>query len=269
MSTMQRVTLIGLYNYENSFGRDLFRKLSLPEGFDAATFVNALLLEHGEKCVLYNDPEFFVNAIGMWSAKYQLELERIYEALTAEYNPIWNYDRNEEWSDSSGQKYTSTTNAGQKYTSQTNAGHKAKDTPKYDDDVTNDYDIVNKQDYDSTVEHKISADNSSDYSPESKDISNFGQNTTSNDGTIKRHIEGATQDLSESSNSKTEDQTTDNRKVEDQTINNSSHSGHLWGNIGVTTSASMVTEVVKQRFQITLYGVTTKMFANELLIGIW
>lgn len=249
MSTMQRVTLIGLYNYENTFGRDLFRTLSLPEGFDKAAFVNALLLEHGEKCVLYNDPEFFVNAIGMWSAKYQLELAKIYEALTAEYNPIWNYDRNEEWSDSSGQKYTS----------QTNAGHKAKDTPKYDDDVTNDYDIVNKQDTDSVEEHKISADNSSDYSPESKDISNFGQNTTSNDGTIKRHIEGATQDLAESSNSKTED----------STINNSSHSGHLWGNIGVTTSASMVAEVVKQRFQMTLYGVTTKMFANELLIGIW
>lgn len=249
MSTMQRVTLIGLYNYENTFGRDLFRKLSLPEGFDKPTFVNALLLEHGEKCVLYNDPEFFVDAIGMWSAKYQLELSRIYEALTAEYNPIWNYDRNEEWSDLTGQEYTS----------QTNAGHQAKDTPKYDDDVTNDYDIINEQNVDSTEEHKISADNSSDYSPESKDISNFGKNTTSNDGTIKRHIEGATQDLTENSISKTED----------STLNDSSHSGHLWGNIGVTTAASMVGEVVRQRFNMTLYGVTTKMFANDLLIGIW
>ena len=229
MSTMQRVTLIGLYNYENSFGRDLFRKLSLPEGFDATTFVNALLLEHGEKCVLYNDPQFFVDAIGMWSAKYQLELAKIYEALTAEYNPIWNYDRNEEWSDS----------AGQKYTSQTNAGHKSTDSP----------DFTVSQTVDATTEHKISADNSSDYSPESKDISNNGTTKTS----------GKTEDLSETSNSKTED----------STINNSSHSGHLWGNVGVTTSASMVTEVVKQRFQITLYGVTTKMFANELLIGIW
>lgn len=249
MSIMQRMTLIGIYNYLNSFERDLFANLNLPEGFDKTTFVNSLLLEHGEKCVMYTDPDFMVNAIGVWSDKYQLELERIYEALTAEYNPIWNYDRNEEWEDHGGQKYTS----------QTNAGHKAKDTPKYDDDVTNDYDIVNKQDIDSVEEHNISADNSSDYSPESKDISNFGQNTTSNDGTIKRHIEGATQDLAESSNSKTED----------STINNSSHSGHLWGNIGVTTAASMVSEVVRQRFNMTLYGITTKMFANELLLGIW
>ena len=249
MSTMQRMTLIGVYNYLNSFERDLFAKLSLPDGYDKTTFVNSLLLEHGEKCVMYTDPDFMVEAIGIWSAKYQLELERIYEALTAEYNPIWNYDRNEEWEDHGGHKLTSTTNA----------GHKAKDTPKYDDDVTNDYDIVNKQDFDATTEHKISADNSSDYSPESKDISNFGQNTTSNDGTIKRHIEGATQDLSESSNSKTVDSATDN----------TSHSGHMWGNVGVTTSAAMVSEVVRQRFNMTLYGITNKMFANELLLGIW
>lgn len=249
MSTSQRLTLIGLYNYENSYERDLFRNLVLPEGYDKDTFVNSLLLEHGEKCILYTNPQFFADAIGVWSSKYSLELTRIYEALTAEYNPIWNYDRNEEWEDHAGHKLTSTTNA----------GHKAKDTPKYDDDVTNDYDIVNKQDTDGNSEHQVSADNSSTYQPDYKDITSIGQTTTSNDGTIKRHIEGATQDLSESSNSKTEDQATDN----------SNHSGHLWGNIGVTTAASMVSEVVRQRFNITLYGTAIKMFANELLLGIW
>ena len=269
MSTSQRMTLIGLYNYENSYERDLFRNLVLPDGYDKDTFVNSLLLEHGEKCILYTNPQFFADAIGVWSSKYSLELTRIYEALTAEYNPIWNYDRNEEWEDHGGRKLTSTTNAGHKLTSTTNAGHKAKDTPKYDDDVTNDYDVVNKQDFDGTSEHKVSADNSSDYQPDFKDITNAGQTTTSNDGTIKRHIEGATQDLSESSNSKTEDQATDNSKTEDQTIDNASHSGHLWGNIGVTTAASMVSEVVRQRFNMSLYGTVTKMFANELLLGIW
>lgn len=249
MSTMQRMTLIGIYNYLNSFERDLFANLNLPEGYDKTTFINSLLLEHGEKCVMYTDPDFMVNAIGVWSSKYSLELSRIYEALTAEYNPIWNYDRNEEWEDHAGRELESTTNA----------GHKAKDTPKYDDDVTNDYDIVNKQDFDATTEHKVSADNSSDYQPDYKDIASAGQTTTSNDGTIKRHIEGATQDLSESSNSKTIDKTKEN----------SSHSAHLWGNIGVTTAASMVSEVVRQRFELSLYGTACKMFANELLLGIW
>lgn len=229
MSTIQRMTLIGLYNYENSFGRDLFRNLALPDGYDKTTFVNTLLLEHGEKCVLYTNPDFFVQAIGVWSSKYALELERIYEALTAEYNPIWNYDRNEEITDGHGKHYVS----------QTYAGHTATDSP----------DFSVSQTTDGTVEHKVSADNDSNYQPESKDITNAGVTKTA----------GKTQDLAENSNATT----TDDESITD------SHIGHLWGNIGVTTSASMVTEVVKQRFQITLYGTVCKMFANELLLGIY
>lgn len=229
MSTIQRITLIGLFNSEESFDRDLFRNLTLPEGYDKDTFVNALLLGHGEKCVLYTNPDFMANAIGIWSSKYSLELARIYEALTAEYNPIWNYDRNEEWEDHGGRKLTS----------QTNAGHKATDSP----------DFTLAQTVAGTMEHEVSADNSSAYQPDYKDTTNAGTTKTS----------GKTQDLAETSNSKTEDQTTDNSK----------HSGHLWGNIGVTTSASMVSEVVRQRFEMSLYGVACKMFANELLIGLW
>ena len=309
MSTMQRMTLIGLYNYENTFERDLFRNLSLPAGFDKPTFINSLLLEHGEKCVLYTDPDFFVSAIGMWSAKHSLELSRIYEALVAEYNPIYNYDRYEESSDIHDKQYTSETNAGGRATSETNAGgkatseteagteyasvtnagHKATDSPKYDDDVTNDYDVVTSQDIDGTTEHQVSADNSATYQPESKDFSNVGRSTVANDGTIKRHIEGNTQDLSETSNSHTTDQTTNNSKTTDQTTNNSNttdltsnnskttdsetinggHTAHLYGNIGVTTSAAMVSEVVAQRFKLSLYGIASKMFANELLLGIY
>lgn len=249
MSTIQKMTLIGLYNYEQTFARDLFRSLSLPEGYDKTTFVNSLLLEHGEKCVLYTNPDFFVQAIGIWGSKYELELERIYEALTAEYNPIYNYDRYEEFSDHEGIKNTVTTNA----------GHKATDSPKYDDDVTNDYDIVTEQNTNGTVEHQVSADNSGEYQPEAKDISNNGKTTVANDGTIKRHIEGKTQDLTESSNAKTQD----------DTARNFDHEAHLYGNIGVTTSSSMVSEIVRQRFSMSLYGIACKMFANELLIGLY
>ena len=92
MSTMQRLTLIGLYNYDNS----LFDNVILPDGFDKQTFIDTLLLEHGEKCVLYSDFDFMKYSLGAISRKWNNELKRIYEALSAEYNPIWNYDRNEE-----------------------------------------------------------------------------------------------------------------------------------------------------------------------------
>lgn len=233
MSTMQRMTLIGLYNYENTFERDLFSGLELPEGYDKTTFVNSLLLEHGEKCVLYTNPEFFKHAVAIWSAKWANELARIYDALTAEYNPIWNYDRNEVWKDGGGRKLTSLTNA----------GHKAKDTPKFD--------VVTETNENAVNEHQVSADNSSDYQPDYKDISNGGKTTV--------NTNGATQDLAETSNSKTSDQET----------TNSNHTGHLWGNIGVTTSAQMVEEETKLRFTRNLYAIANELFANELLVGIW
>lgn len=225
MSTFQRMTLIGLYNYDST----LFDGLVLPEGYDPVTFRDSLLLEHGEKCVMYTDPDFMRQAISLWSKKWELELERIYDALTAEYNPIWNYDRYEEVSDKEGTKYTS----------QTNAGHKATDSPDFSVEQTTN----------GINEHLVSADNSSEYQPESKDITNNGKTKTS----------GKTQDLAESSNSKTDDQTS----------HNYDHDGHMWGNIGVTTSASMVSEVVRQRFEYNLYDIAGKIFAKELLLGIY
>ena len=108
MSTASRWTLIGMQMYEPS----LFDTLELPEGYDKQTFIDALLLEHGEKCALYTDPDFMKYSIGIWSRKWTLELSRIYEALTAEYNPIYNYDRFEEISDGESRTYSSVETGG-------------------------------------------------------------------------------------------------------------------------------------------------------------
>lgn len=233
MSTMQRMTLIGLYNYENTFERDLFRNLALPEGYDKPTFVNSLLLEHGEKCVLYTNPEFFVTAIGIWSGKWELELKRIYDALTAEYNPIHNYDRNEETTETDKPDNTVTRT------------HNNTDT------TTNRYDVVSEQNVDGVSENKISADNSSDYQPDNKNISNFGKNTTSNDGTITDAHTGTITD------------------VEKGTRSNIDRKSHIWGNIGVTTSTQMIESETLIRAKRNLYDIATRLFANELLIGIY
>ncbi len=229
MSTMQRLTLIGLYNYDST----LFDNLSLPDGYDKDTFIESLLLEHGEKCVLYSNFDFMRYSIGVWSRKWALELSRIFEALTAEYNPLHNYDRYEEYKDTENRKYKS----------ETEAGHTATDKP--------DFDVINEQNVDSETEEQISADNSSSYQPEHKTILNNGKNTSTTSGT--------TQDLEEKSNGKTEDE-------EDKTVE---HEAHLYGNIGVTTSSQMIVESVDMRRNYNLYEAAGRLFANELLIGIY
>ena len=229
MSTMQRLTLIGLSNYDST----LFDNLELPDGYDKETFINSLLLEHGEKCVLYSNPAFMKNAIGLWGRKWSLELTRIYEALTAEYDPIYNYDRYEEYADEESRELNTSSSA----------GHTAKDTPNYN--------TVRDTNTSATTERTVSADNSSGYQPDWKETVNGGKNTETTSGT--------TQDLTESSSQTGKDTETKDFK----------HTAHLYGNIGVTTSAQMVTEVVKQRFEYNLYAIAARLFANELLIGIY
>ena len=214
MSTMQRLTLIGIYDYDPT----LFDGLTLPNGYDKQTFIDSLLLEHGEKCVLYSNPEFMKFSIGAWGRKWALELERIYKALSAEYDPIFNYDRYEEYTD----------NEGRLYKSEVDAGHTATDSP----------------DFNVTTENTISADNSGSYQPQDKSESD---------------TKGKTQNLDEKSNSKTND--TEERELK--------HNAHLYGNIGVTTSVQMWTEETRARMQYNLYDAAARLFANDLLIGIY
>lgn len=245
MSTSQRLTLIGLYNYDST----LFDNLSLPTGYDNDTFIESLLLEHGEKCVLYSNPTFLKSAIGTWSNKWNLELTRIYESLTAEYDPIYNYDRYE--------SYTDTESITDNGTSE--SGHTAVDSPNMTNIQTNDFTITNSQTTSTENEHLISADNSSDYNPDSKDINNAGVTESANSGTITNVNSGTAQNLTESAN----ETTTDTRARE------LGHTAHIYGNIGVTTSAQMVTEVVEQRLKYNLYDLAINLFASELLINVY
>lgn len=152
MSTMQRLTLIGMYNYDNT----LFDNVNLPSGYDKQTFVESLLLEHGEKCVQYADVDFMKLALGTVSRKWYTELDRLYKALTAEYDPTWNYDRHEEYDDTTGGT------------------------------------IDNTQPESTTNESAVSAYNSTVYEPDRKDTSNLGHTKTESSGNIhhEAHLYG-------------------------------------------------------------------------------
>ena len=274
MSTNARMSLIGMYNYNPK----LFDALILPDGYDKETFINSLLLEHGEKCVMYSNPDFMRDAIGVWGKKWELELTKIYEALTAKYDPIFNYDRFEEIEDGRTKQYTSKVVGTRKATDKPdytdNTTHNETDNATHNE--TNNRTLGGTETYTAsdTNEHTVSADNSSAYQADSKDmIINNDQTTTnntdnqtvngSNNQTVNasnnRRVQGTTQDLSETTGTDTSDSESETNK----------HTAHIYGNIGVTTSAQMVTEVLKQRFTYNLYATATRLFANELLIGIY
>lgn len=93
------LSLIGLSEYMIAHNKDLFELLELPEGIEKDTLTDNILLRSAELEVLYTDPEYMRLAIGVWSKKHARTFDRWIKALQVEYNPLENYDRIEEWTD--------------------------------------------------------------------------------------------------------------------------------------------------------------------------
>lgn len=102
------VMLATIYNFEPS----IFDGVEFPSNISVQDFVDSLLMQCGEMPVLYSSPPLLKSLIHVWSNVSQYTWNRLAATLTAEYNPIENYDRMEEWSDSNinNSRYTSSTN---------------------------------------------------------------------------------------------------------------------------------------------------------------
>ena len=102
------VTLATIYNFDTS----LFDGVEFPSNISVQDFVDSLLMQCGEMPVLYSSPPLLKSLIHVWSNVSQYTWEHLASTLTAEYNPIENYDRMEEWADSSinNSRYTNSAN---------------------------------------------------------------------------------------------------------------------------------------------------------------
>lgn len=193
-----RITLNGFYGLYKNAGEDLFSELVLPAKIERQTFLDTLFLDYGERGVLYTNPDVFRSMIGAWSRKWALELKRIADTLTNDYEPLWNIDRFEDVTDNTVDE------ASESVTTTTAA----------------------------TSENTRSADNSSAYEPDNKNQfnSNVGDNK---------------------SNDYSRDFT---------------HTGHYYGNGGVTSSQALVREEMELRKDYNMYHQACQLFAEDLLL---
>ena len=91
MGVIQMITLIGLYNYDNT----IFDNMALPEQLDIETVKNTILFNCAEFEVLFADPNAMKDAIKYWSESHLHSWEKIAFALYNEYNPYVNFTRDE------------------------------------------------------------------------------------------------------------------------------------------------------------------------------
>ena len=151
-----KITLIGMNNYMESMNDDLFKYLTLPTGISKQTLVNNILLRGGEFESLYGDPYFLQNMIGVWSDKWQRTFTKWMEALSIEYDPLYNYDRHEIYKDIRSENETSN---------------------RSENAVTSDTSTSSGS---GNTENEVSAYDSATYSPHDKSTSSSsGSNTSS------------------------------------------------------------------------------------------
>ena len=87
-----RMTLYGMYQYDPT----LFDGVVLPEGMDKTLMVNQIIRQSGDLFPYYQVPPQVKTAITEWFARRKDNFAKLWQGFTAEYNPIENYDRQED-----------------------------------------------------------------------------------------------------------------------------------------------------------------------------
>ena len=219
-----KVTLMGFEEWLNYDNKSLFDGLKLPEGIDLDTLKSNIFREGGEFEVLYANPDYMVTNISKWGRKWYRTFEKWVRALEIEYEPLYNYDRYEDWTES------------------------GKGSRENKSDTSSKSETANTQISDMTdeTENTRSAFDANTYQPYDK---SEGKNNSeiNNEGEVKTSGSG---------------------EFEEKTTNDSEHKGHLYGNIGVTTSQQMLQSELEIA-EWNIYAHITDLFIKEFLIPVY
>lgn len=206
------ISIVGLLQYGQMKNEDLFKELNVPTGIDIETLKDNIIMECGKMELLYPDFEFMQYMIGVWSRKNQWTFEQWVKVIQAEFDPLYNYDRHEEWTDN-GNRNASGTGSG-----------------TVDQDQTGKNDTLNQ----------VNAYNSDTFRDENHSV-----------------LE------SESSS-----ETSSTSEYKDTSTDKNEHTGHIYGNIGVTTSTELL-ESFADFANFNIYDQITALFKSEFCLLIY
>ena len=89
------MSILGLYNWDPT----ILNALDLPAEIDKKILIPDLLAQLAEYEIIYPDADTVRAILESWSRHRKPVWERIVKATAAEYDPIENYDRREDWTD--------------------------------------------------------------------------------------------------------------------------------------------------------------------------
>lgn len=275
-----KITLFNFAEWMNANEEDLFSEMTLPEGIDKNTLTDNILMRGGEFEVLYSDPDFFKYGIGVWSKKWYRTFLKWITALNIEYNPLENYDRMEDWTDTGnrGLSVTGRKDSGNTRTFN-NQDKRTLDTENkrtLDTENKRTLDTEDKETIDTTQgsERTVSAYDSSTYQPAEKNVTdNDGTDTFTHTGTDTMNNTGT--DTMNNTGTDTvdysgtiKDEYGEGYSSQDKENSKNVHNGRIHGNIGVTTSQMML-ESELSLAEWNIYEHITDLFLSEFVIPIY
>lgn len=239
------MSVLGLYNYDQT----LFENLNLPDGVDPDDVINNILLECSELEALYTSPSFMKSVIGIWSAKELPTWQRIYDCSIAEFNPIENYDRFED--------STETNNGSRQHTGTDTSGTTLHSANTGTDTVAGQ--SLNTAGGTDTVTHKVAGYDSETTETAAEDENAYGRTDTESHSDTTTY--GAINDQ-HGTQSFTHGHT--------ETDNGAMHRvSHIHGNIGVTTASQMLKEVIELAPDLNVVSYIVKSFRDRFCLLVW
>ena len=193
----------------------------LPTGLSHETLDPLLLAETAELEILYPEPTTLATVITAWATARGPSWARMQAALAAEYNPIHNYDRTEEWSE---EREGETNREGS-----SDRGNSSTTTGSDSASLTSD---------------RAGYNSAAATAPSSKDTSS---------GSSSTDVTGSQDDSWEEAGTNAE---------------SSSRSGHVSGNIGVTTSQQMIEAELELR-RLDIYRLIVQEFKTMFCLGVY
>lgn len=199
MLTNQQIATTGLLDllYYDDTIMDFF---TVPDGIDRQLALDTIYQRCGLTPLYHPDPAWLKFYVGRWCSKNAKTWEELYKTTVQDYNPIYNYDRTEETTD---------TRSGTRTLSEDTSSNTKQNGDTSVTDTSSD-----------NSEHTTSADNSDTYEPGYKDVSRR-QDTQASESSNRVDVTG-------------------DRAVDETTGETYSHKLRAYGNIGVTTTQEML-----------------------------
>ncbi len=123
-----KLTLRAMYNYDNT----LFANLTFPAGIDSQLAIDRILNKSEEFEVVYSDFDYLKDRIGIWSEIWERTFQKWIDALSIDYDPLFNYDRHEEYSDARQRGYADNQKENSSSLSNTITGSNTSSSTKQD-----------------------------------------------------------------------------------------------------------------------------------------